>query len=391
MNNNNNNQNFSFNNIYDSLNNNTNNQELFTDNSNVFNNNMNNLNAINTNETVKSPQIEQTPEPIQNTPSQPIPNSMPQEVFLPQNNNPNEINININSNINENQNSINNNQNTYNNKENFINSNNNTIKEPTVFVPTSIDQAPQNNGSIVPNNIEYNQDRINEIKQKSNNSEDFIYTDGLDTIEEDKKGIKNILTNKKFILCIAILAFICVCVVVTKAFYFGMKIDTYEETFIEIEKKEEEAARVYESKEIDSAILKKVAATELISCINSKIDTNKLPESVTNVINKINNYYNQSNNYFAFSYKDIYTGFTVSYNENQNIFTASAIKGPTDIYIYEMASQGKVNLDEELTYTANYYNNGSGLLKNKPVNTKYSVRTLLEYSTVWTAMVEKIC
>ena len=47
-----------------------------------------------------------------------------------------------------------------------------------------------------------------------------------------------------------------------------------------------------------------------------------------------------------------------------------------------MASQGKIDLDEELTYTGKYYDTGSGLLKNKPLNTSYSVRTLLEYSTV---------
>ena len=126
-----------------------------------------------------------------------------------------------------------------------------------------------------------------------------------------------------------------------------------------------------------------MAATELISCINSKVDINKLPSSINSIVSEINNYYNQSNNHFAFAYKDIYTGFTVSYNANQNIFTASTIKGPTDIYIYEMASQGKINLDEELTYTGNYYNQGSGVLKNRQINTKYSVRTLLEYSTVY--------
>ena len=125
-----------------------------------------------------------------------------------------------------------------------------------------------------------------------------------------------------------------------------------------------------------------MAASELVNCIKQPIDINKLPSNISNIINEINNYYNKSNNYFGFGYKDIFTGFTVSYNANQKIFTASTIKGPTDIYLYEMASQGKVNLDEMLTYTSNYYNGGSGILKSKSFNSKYSVRTLLEYSTV---------
>ena len=86
--------------------------------------------------------------------------------------------------------------------------------------------------------------------------------------------------------------------------------------------------------------------------------------------------------YFAFKYKDIYTGFSVGYNENQNIFTASTIKGPKDIYIYEMASQGKINLDEKLSYTGAYSNTGAWVLNSFGFNSKHTVRDLLKYSTV---------
>ena len=206
--------------------------------------------------------------------------------------------------------------------------------------------------------------------------------DDVDNIDNGKKTFREILCSRKTISVILVLTFIFVCIVVGKAFYFGKKVDHYEEFFTEITYKEESMARVYEDGEIDNEVLKKMAASELVNCISSPIDTDNLPSSVNDIITEINNYYNRSYNYFAFAYKDIFTGFTVSYNANQDIFTASAIKGPTDIYIYEMASQGKVDLDEMVTYTANYYNTGSGVLKNKPINTEYSVRTLLEYSTV---------
>ena len=206
--------------------------------------------------------------------------------------------------------------------------------------------------------------------------------DDVDNIDSGKRTFREIITDKKTILIISIITFVCVCIVVGKAFYFGKKVDHYEKFFIEITHKEEAMAKTYSDKEIDNEILKKMAASELISCISSPIDMKQLPDNVNNVIKDINKYYNSSNNYFAFAYKDIFTGFTVSYNANQNIFTASAIKGPTDIYIYEMASQGKVDLDEVVTYTGNYYNTGSGVLKNKPINSKYTIRTLLEYSTV---------
>ena len=191
-----------------------------------------------------------------------------------------------------------------------------------------------------------------------------------------------VLNDYKFLIPVSILAFLVVLILMAKAFYFSDKIDHYEEFFMKVTEKEEQEAKLYIDKEYDIESLKKVAASELVNCINTPIDLENLPDSINNVVVKINDYYNQSNNYFAFAYKDIYSGFTVSYNANQKIFTASTIKAPTDIYIYEMASKGKADLDEKLTYTGSYYNTGSGLLKNKELNTTYSVKTLLEYSTV---------
>ena len=216
--------------------------------------------------------------------------------------------------------------------------------------------------------------------QQGNN---YIYNDGLDEIDDDRSRIKKILTDKKFILVVAVLIFIFTSITVFKTFYLRSKVDEYENFFTVIEEKESMIMNVSSGEGVDTKFLKKSAASELVNCINSKIDSENLPDSINNIIKEINDYYNQSNNYFAFAYKDIYTGFMVSYNEKQQIFTASTIKGPTDIYIYEMASLGKINLDEELTYTGNYYNTGSGVLKNNKINTNYSVRTLLNYSTVY--------
>lgn len=243
---------------------------------------------------------------------------------------------------------------------------------------------------VIISNINDNIDNKVE-KNKINNKDVFknkVLIDSEFDAEADdylnnKKNLMDILVNRKFLIIIFVLIFIFVCIVVFKTFYYGKKVDHYEEFFAKIESKEEEYTIVYDDKDMDMETLKKVAASELVNCINSKIDENKIPDSIKNIMNEINNYYNQSNDYFSFLYRDIYTGFTVSYNQNQNIFTASTIKGPTDIYIYEMASLGKANLDDKITYTSGYYNTGTGILKNKAINTKYSVRTLLEYSTVY--------
>lgn len=197
------------------------------------------------------------------------------------------------------------------------------------------------------------------------------------------RGVMDILSNKKFLMVVVVLVFVFSCITVGKTFSLRNKVNDYEDVFTDIEEKNDMYVSVYkdESNLKDNAF--NSAAFELVKCINSSIDVNNLPSGINSIIKEINQYYNKSNNYFAFKYKDIYTGFSVSYNENQNIFTASTIKAPKDIYIYEMASLGKINLDEELTYTASYYNTGTGILKDKPVNGKYSVRELVEYSIVY--------
>ena len=244
----------------------------------------------------------------------------------------------------------------------------------------SIDKEEKDRASCNKKNmIVLNKVSIDNNKQGN----DYVYNDGLDEIDDDRSKIKKILTDKKFILVVAVLIFIFTSITVVKTFYLRSKVDEYENFFTVIEEKESTIVNVSSGEGVDTKLLKKSAASELVNCINSKIDSENLPDNINNIIKEINDYYNQSNNYFAFAYKDIYTGFMVSYNENQQIFTASTIKGPTDIYIYEMASLEKINLDEELTYTGNYYNTGSGVLKNNKINTNYSVRTLLNYSTVY--------
>lgn len=199
-------------------------------------------------------------------------------------------------------------------------------------------------------------------------------------IKETK--IKKILTNKIFLLVISILTFIFTLILVSKTFYLKNIVDHYEEYVTEITKKDSTESIAYIEEKDLKTNLKGSQIEKYVNCLNSNIDINNLPDNIKTVIDEINNFYNQSNNYFSFKYKDLYTGFTISYNENQNIFSASSIKAPKDIYIYEMASQGKINLEEELTYTTNYYNTGSGILKTKEFNEKYTTRKLLKLSTV---------
>lgn len=119
---------------------------------------------------------------------------------------------------------------------------------------------------------------------------------------------------------------------------------------------------------------------DLSNCLHSFVSIDKLDDSIKNNISELEKYYTSDSTHFAFYYFDLNTGFNVSYNAKQPIFGASVMKAPFIIYLYKQASLGKINLDEELTYTANFYSTGSGVLQNKEKGGKYSVRKLAYYA-----------
>lgn len=211
-----------------------------------------------------------------------------------------------------------------------------------------------------------------------------LFEKELKTEEEKINTSKKEYKKKifKFLIPVSLLFLIFVSIILQSNISYSYKLNQYEEDTMSYDKNIDATVKIYSEGNLSDNNTNN-AADNLISCINSKIDVNNIPANVQNVIDKINDFYNESSNHFAFAYKDLHTGFTVTYNESQRIFTASTIKAPTDLYIYEMASLGKINLDDEMTYTSNYFNPKSGKLKYNEFNTKYTVRELLRLSTVY--------
>lgn len=211
-----------------------------------------------------------------------------------------------------------------------------------------------------------------------------LFEKELKTEEEKINTSKKEYKKKifKFLIPVSLLFLIFVSIILQSNISYSYKLNQYEEDTMSYDKNIDATVKIYSEENLSDNNTNN-AADNLISCINSKIDVNNIPTNVQNVIDKINDFYNESSNHFAFAYKDLHTGFTVTYNESQQIFTASTIKAPTDLYIYEMASLGKINLDDEMTYTSNYFNPKSGKLKYNEFNTKYTVRELLRLSTVY--------
>ncbi len=190
-------------------------------------------------------------------------------------------------------------------------------------------------------------------------------------------GCKVLLSNG--LLIVLLINFTLVTNIVYKAINNKNKLEKYENLKTEIEEKIENKIVIdYTTPNINEA----KGVTKITNCLKSPISKEELSENLLNISNELENYMNSSNLNFAFKYKDLYTGFSLSYNSSQPIFAASTIKAPEAIYIYEEAEKGNINLEDSLTYTSNYYSDGTGILKNTPFNKNYTIRSLVEYSII---------
>lgn len=199
---------------------------------------------------------------------------------------------------------------------------------------------------------------------------------GLNKVRKILRGLT------KIYIIIPIITFILVCIITYKSLTYKSRIDTYEEYFTIIESKQDNKVDTNYETELIANKFKDIEINEYINCLNNKLTNEELNDKIKLSMKTLENLFNQSYNHFAFKYTDIYTGFTVSYNENQEIFTASTIKAPMAMYIYESAEKGLIDLEEKLTYTPAYYNTGSGILKNREFNNSYTIRELVSFATI---------
>jgi len=190
-------------------------------------------------------------------------------------------------------------------------------------------------------------------------------------------GLKITLTNHKIQATISVITLILISITVYKAVNLRNKEDSIEEN---IEKKLETSVEInYPKYNINTA----TGASYKVECLKSPLTEENMTTNLKNISTELENLFNSSKYNFAFKYKDLYTGFSLSYNSKQPIFAASTIKAPEAIYIYEEAEKGNIDLTNTIKYTSGYYSTGTGILKNKSFGDNYSIAKLVEYSIIY--------
>ena len=84
----------------------------------------------------------------------------------------------------------------------------------------------------------------------------------------------------------------------------------------------------------------------------------------------------------SYTHLDVYKrqGYTYSYNADTSFFAASLTKAPYCMYLFDLATDGKCDLEQKITYTEKIGSDGTGKVKNSPFGTQFTVSQLIEYT-----------
>ena len=73
-------------------------------------------------------------------------------------------------------------------------------------------------------------------------------------------------------------------------------------------------------------------------------------------------------------------GMSFGYNVDNHFETASSIKAPYALYVYREIAKGNIDPDQKIEYTERFHNAGTGVVKDSPYGTEFTVRDLVYYS-----------
>lgn len=97
---------------------------------------------------------------------------------------------------------------------------------------------------------------------------------------------------------------------------------------------------------------------------------------LTDIYNTINSY-GTGTSFYLISLDD---GMSIGYNVDKRYETASSIKAPYALYIYEEIAKNNIDPNQEIIYEEKHYNKGTGVVKNSDFGTPFTVRDLVYYS-----------
>lgn len=131
-----------------------------------------------------------------------------------------------------------------------------------------------------------------------------------------------------------------------------------------------------------SALIFSVASAPVNSLVGAatNVSGEKVSPDYTDLETQLESYINTRPGNVSVYVKDLTTGKTLNIESDKVYTAASTIKMPLILYVYELAAQGKIDMDTKLTYTSEYYAQGTGILQDEPFGGQYTIRELSHLS-----------
>lgn len=107
---------------------------------------------------------------------------------------------------------------------------------------------------------------------------------------------------------------------------------------------------------------------------NSKF---QISDGLLKEIYELINCYGARTSFYAVNMED---NMTLGYNPDITFQTASTVKSPFVLYVYKKIDEGKVYLDDKISYDPRFYIEGAGLVSSNPVGTEYTLEELIFYT-----------
>lgn len=129
-------------------------------------------------------------------------------------------------------------------------------------------------------------------------------------------------------------------------------------------------------------------ATETAVITESSVTDNlTLESSVTNNLNydelksKLEKYISQFKGQYGIYYMDLWSNEGFGINDTDEYIAASTVKVPLNYYVFKKIADGEVSPKQKLTYTAEDFEEGTGILQTKKLAGKsFEIKYLLELS-----------
>jgi len=93
---------------------------------------------------------------------------------------------------------------------------------------------------------------------------------------------------------------------------------------------------------------------------------------------KVAAYLDQQQGFYGVYFKDLASGAEFSYNGDEVFTAASTYKVPAVFYLYHLAQQGKIDLQEQVAFQRSDWEAGTGVLQATKPGTKFTLQRLAE-------------